>query len=86
MNVYAYGNPLAQIKAREVCVSGKPDYHASHQPADCNWLISPVMPPREWSMLSTAKHGVCSQTQQSTGCKGLVHGSTMHLLNGFSIC
>jgi hypothetical protein len=31
MNVYAYGNPLAYIKAREVCVSGKPDYHASHQ-------------------------------------------------------
>lgn len=28
MNVYAYGNPLAEVKAREVCVSGKPDYHA----------------------------------------------------------
>jgi hypothetical protein len=33
MNVYAYGYPLAQVKAREVCVSGKPDYHAAHQPA-----------------------------------------------------
>jgi hypothetical protein len=31
MNIYAYGNPLLQVKAREVCVSSKPDYHASHQ-------------------------------------------------------
>jgi hypothetical protein len=29
MNVYAI--PSAQVKAREVCVSGKPDYHASLQ-------------------------------------------------------
>jgi hypothetical protein len=30
MHVYAYGNPPVWVKAREVCMSSKPDYHAFH--------------------------------------------------------
>jgi hypothetical protein len=32
MNVYVIGNQVQEVKAREnVCVSCKPEYHASHQ-------------------------------------------------------